>query len=227
MTHFDIVPVDPSDRLLVQSWLAAQEAVHEHDFSGLCPRTRHSALVNLVVHDPDNRREHWAAVCEGEVLGYLRLTLHDRDNTHLAGFQLGVRPESRRRGIGSALLRHAEERAAEDGRTTLSTWVELPSEHSPDVRGDGGPFLVAKGYKRSLDGAVRVCELEAVDEEALDALWDESWEHARGFELVVYHGVPPKHVIDGVAYLHARMYTDMPLGDWDLQEASITADTAS
>ncbi|MQM28363.1 GNAT family N-acetyltransferase [Glycomyces albidus] len=225
MTHFDIVPVDPSDPSLVESWLAAQEAVHEHDFQGLRPFNPHQVLVGLVVHDPDSRREHWAAVCDGQVLGYLGIALHDRDNTHLAGFQLGVHPASRRRGIGSALLRHAEERALEDGRTSLTSWVDLPSEHSPDVRGDGGPFLIAKGYQRSLEGALRVCELAAVDDDALDRLWDESWKRAEGFELTVYHGVPNQRIIEGVAYLHARMYTDMPRGDWDLQEAAITADT--
>ncbi|GAA1689251.1 GNAT family N-acetyltransferase [Glycomyces endophyticus] len=225
MTHFDIVRVDPSDGPLVQSWLAAQEAVHAHDFPGLRPWTPFGALAGLVVHDPDNRREKWAAVCDGEVLGYLNLHLSDRDNSHLANFEAGVAPGSRRRGIGSALLRHAEERAAEDGRTTVSTWLAVPHEDSPDVRGDGGPFLVDNGYQRSLEAAVRVCELAAVDDEALDALRDEAERHASGFRLVAFHGVPPEDLIDGMAYLHARMYTDMPLGDWDLQEARITADT--
>ncbi|NUQ87402.1 MAG: GNAT family N-acetyltransferase [Glycomyces artemisiae] len=225
MTHFDIVPVDPSNHLLVQSWLDAQESVEEHDFQGLRPWRPLGALVGLVLPDPDNRREKWAAVCDGEVLGYLTMVLSDRDNTHLAGFEIGVRPGSRRRGIGSALLRHAEERAAADGRTTISTWLAVPHESSPDVRGDGGPFLVDNGYKRSLEAAVRVCELAAVDDDEIDRLWDASWEKADGFELVSFHGVPPERVIDGLAYLQARMYTDMPLGDWDLQEGVVTADT--
>nr|BFF22402.1 GNAT family N-acetyltransferase [Glycomyces mayteni] len=182
-------------------------------------------LVGLVVPDPDNRREQWAAVCDGEVLGYLTLVLSDRDNTHLANFSAGVRPGSRRRGIGSALLRHAEERAAADGRTTVSTWLAVPHESAPDVRGDGGPFLIDNGYKRSLEAAVRMCDLDAVDEDELDRVWDAAWAKADGFELVSFHGVPPEHVIEGMAYLNARMYTDMPLGDWDLQEGRITADT--
>ncbi|WP_335991560.1 GNAT family N-acetyltransferase [Glycomyces sp. MUSA5-2] len=225
MTHFDIVPVDPSNHLLVQSWLDAQESVEEHDFRGLRPWHPLGALGALVVHDPDTRREKWAAVCDGEVLGYLDLTLSDRDNTHLAGFSIGVRPGSRRHGIGSALLRHAEERAAEDGRTSVSTWLAVPHESSPDVRGGGGPFLIDKGYKRSLEAAIRMCELAAVDEAALDRLWDDCAAKAEGFELVSFHGVPPERIIDGIAYLNNRMYTDMPLGDWDLQEGKVTADT--
>ncbi|GAA2268622.1 GNAT family N-acetyltransferase [Glycomyces scopariae] len=225
MTHFDIVRVDPADHLLVRSWLAAQESVHEHDFRGLSPWHPLGALTGLVVHDPDSRREKWAAVCDGEVLGYLNLNLSDRDNTHLVGFEAGVRPDSRRHGIGSALLRHAEERAAEEGRTAICTWLAVPHEDSPDVRGDGGPFLIGNGYQRSLEAAVRVCELAAVDEEALDRLWDECGEKSREFELTTFHGVPDDRLIDGMAYLHQRMYTDMPLGEWDLQEGRITADT--
>ncbi|WP_158630372.1 GNAT family N-acetyltransferase [Glycomyces terrestris] len=225
MTHFDIVRVDPSNQALVESWLTAQESVQAHDFTGLSPWNPLGALAGLVVPDPDVRRERWAAVCDGAVLGYLGLHLSDRDNTHLANFEIGVRPESRRHGVGSALLRHAEERAAEEGRTTISTWLAVPHEDSPDVRGDGGPFLIDKGYKRSLEAAVRVCELATVLDEDLDRLWEESWAKAEGFELAVFHGEPPAHLIDGVAYLHARMYTDMPLGDWDLQEGRITADT--
>lgn len=224
MTHFDIVPVDPSDHALVQSWLAAQESVQDHDFPGLSPWHPLRALTGLVVHDPDTRVERWAAVCDGEVLGYLSLRLFDRDNTHLVGFDIGVLPASRRRGIGSALLRHAEERAAEDGRTAISSWLAVPSEASPRVRGDGGPFLIAKGYKRSLECAIRRCDLDAVDEVDLEGLWQAALAKAEGFEVVPFEGVPPEDLIDGMAYLHARMYTDMPTGDWDLQEAVIGRD---
>lgn len=224
MTHFDIVPVDPADPALVDSWLAAQESVHAHDFEGLRPEHPLRDLTALVLRDADTRRERWAAVCDGEVLGHLRLDLPIRDNTHLAGFQVGVRPGSRRHGIGSALLRHAEERAVEAGRTSLSTWLALPDDAAPGVRGDGGPFLIAKGYQRSLEGMARRCDLDAVDETDLEARWQAALEKAGDFEVIAFQGVPPEDLLEGLAYLHARMYTDMPLGDWDLQEASITGD---
>lgn len=221
MTHFDIVPVDPSDHVFTRAWLDLQEAVEGHDFAGLRPWGPVWPLMRLVVGGDDTRCERWAAVCDGKVLGHLDLTLFDQDNTHLLGFGLGVHPAERRRGVGSALLRHAEERAAEDGRSTLHAWVPVPHESSPLVRGDGGPFLAAKGYRPSLDTAIRRVDLDAVDEAAVDRLVAEAWERAEGFELVPFEGAPPEDVVDGMAYLHGRMYTDMPLGDWDLQEAAI------
>lgn len=221
MTHFDIVPVDPSNHALVESWLATHQAVEAHDFQGLRPQHPLRRLTSLVVAGRDQRDEFWAAVCDGVVLGSLRLSLSDRDNTHLAMFSLSVHPDHRGRGVATALLRHAEERAAEDGRTTISSWLDEPSKASPLVRGDGGPFLVHKGYQRSLQGLVRRCDLDAVDEEALERLWREARERSADFEVIAYENTAPDDLVDGVAYMQARMYTDMPLGDWDLQEAVI------
>lgn len=224
MTHFDIVRVDPSDHALVQSWLEVQEAAEAHDNPGLRPWNPMRPLTSLVLSSADARRENWAAVCDGRVLGRLDLSLSDLDNTHLAGVNLSIRPDERRRGVGSALLRHAEERAAEDGRTTLSSWIPVPGPGNASISEVGAAFAVSKGYQRSLECAIRVCELDTVDESALDRLWDAAWARAEGFELVAFEGAPPEDLLDGMAYLHARMYTDMPLGEWDLQEAAIDRD---
>jgi GNAT superfamily N-acetyltransferase len=224
MTHFDIVPVDPSDHAMVQSWLTVQQVAEDHDNPGLSPWNPMRALTSLVLGSSDARHEQWVAVCDGRVLGRLSLTLPDLDNTHLASMSLSVHPDERRRGVGSALLRHAEERAAADGRSTISSWVAVPGPGNDAINPVGGAFAVSKGYKQSLESAVRVCDLDAVDEAALDRLWDAAWERADGFEVVPFEGAPPEDLIDGMAYLHARMYTDMPLGEWDLQEADIDRD---
>jgi GNAT superfamily N-acetyltransferase len=221
MTHFDIVRVDPNDHALVQSWLSAKESVPNHDHRGLRPWNPMRPLTSLVVSTADRRREHWAAVCDGHVLGFLDLTLSDLDNTHLADFDVAVRPEARRRGVGSALLRHAEERAADEGRTTLSSWVSVPDSPDSPVTRTGADFAITKGFTMSLETAVRRCDLDEVDEAALDQLLEAAWKRAEGFELVPFEGAPPEELLDGMAYLHARMYTDMPLGEWDLQAADI------
>ena len=209
---------------MVQSWLQVVLTAEEHDNPGLRPWSPVQRLVSLVTGSADTRGERWAAVADGRVLGRLDLSLSDQDNTHLAGFNLSVHPQERRRGVGSALLRHAEERAAEDGRTTLSTWIPVPGPGNTAISGVGSPFAVAKGYKPSLEVAIRKCDLDAVDESELDELWSAAWKRAEGFELVPFEGAPPEEIIDGMAYLHARMYTDMPLGEWDLQEADIDRD---
>ncbi|GAB3997037.1 GNAT family N-acetyltransferase [Glycomyces albus] len=146
-----------------------------------------------------------------------------RDNTHLAELELEVHPDLRRRGVGTALVAHAEARAAELGRGTVSGWAVVPSEEGPAMGDAAIGFAAALGYDNTLTTAVRVCDLDEVDDADLQRLWDEAWDAAEGFELVEFEGAPPADVIDGMAYLHARMYTDMPLGEWDLQEADFDA----
>jgi GNAT superfamily N-acetyltransferase len=221
MTHFEIVRVDPSDHTLVQSWLKVQQTAEELDNPGLRPWNPMRPLTSLVLSSADTRNEHWVAVRDGRVLGRLDISLSDLDNTHLAGINLSVLPDERRRGVGSALLRHAEERAAEDGRSTVSSWIPVPGPGNESITEVGAAFAVSKGYGKSLECAIRVCDLDAVDESSLDRLWEEAWKRAEGFELVAFEGAPPEDVIDDMAYLHSRMYTDMPLGEWDLQEAAI------
>src|ERR1700759_3394474 len=65
--------------------------------------------------------ETWVAVDEatGETLGWYRIELPDLENRHRSFGSLTVRPASRRRGVGSALLRHEVERARAHGRTVL------------------------------------------------------------------------------------------------------------
>ncbi|MEU5155452.1 GNAT family N-acetyltransferase [Glycomyces sp. NPDC021274] len=224
MTHFDIVPVDPNDHALVQSWLAVHEAIDAHDWTGIRPSSPVYRLSPLVLSSNDVRRERWAAVCDGRALGYLDLSFPVLDNTHLVHFELGAHPDERRRGVGSALLRHLEDRAAAEQRTTLSSWVPVPVEGGAPINAAGAHFAAHQGYARSLEGAVRACDLDKVDAAELDRLWDAAWERAEGFELVTFTGAPPAELLDGIAYLHARMYTDMPLGDWDLQEAEVDGD---
>ena len=65
--------------------------------------------------------ETWVAADEatGETIGWYRIELPDLENRHRASGNLTVRPASRRRGVGSALLRHEVERARANGRTVL------------------------------------------------------------------------------------------------------------
>ena len=48
--------------------------------------------------------------------GWYLLELPFRDNKHLGGLDVMVRPDRQRRGLGTALLRHAAGRALADGR---------------------------------------------------------------------------------------------------------------
>ena len=224
MNDFDIVPIDPADHELVQSWLAVGEAAEHHDMPdsmGWHPTFR---LMGLIQHSSDTEKEHWAAVRDGLVLGSIFLQLPVRDNTHLAEFVLEVHPEHRREGVGSALLAHLERRAAEHGRTTITAWAPVPAPDGAPVGDTAIGFAEATGYRNTLENVVRVCDLDKVEDADIERLWTEAWDRAEGFESLVFENEPPAELLEGMAYMHARMYTDMPLGEWDLREADYDAD---
>ncbi|THV41232.1 GNAT family N-acetyltransferase [Glycomyces buryatensis] len=224
MSDFTIVPLDTTDHELVQSWLSAGQAVHEHDSVGLAGWHPVRSLVGLVQGYSDRDEFHWVAVFGGQVIGTSTMNLSTLDNTHMADIEVQVRPEHRRRGVGTALLQRMETEAAQAGRTTMSCWASVPIPDGPPISDSCIGFAAHHGYSDSLTTVTRRCDLDKVDDEELQQLWNQSMEAAEGFEVVVFEGTPPDDLIDGFAYLHGRMYTDMPLGEWDLQEADIDAD---
>src|ERR1700749_2633062 len=69
------------------------------------------------VGDP---RETWLLEDDGGIEGWYLLELPSRDNPHLGILDIAVRPDRRRRGFGTALLRHAGARAIANGRDVLT-----------------------------------------------------------------------------------------------------------
>ena len=97
-------------------------------------------------------REVW--IVPGEAAGtasaWYRLVFPDLENTGQAGLSLVVDPAARRRGLGTALLRHALARAAAGGRSTVRGEVLDGSAGEAFIRSAGGsPGLTEE--RRALD----------------------------------------------------------------------------
>src|SRR5215467_430574 len=69
------------------------------------------------VGDP---RETWLLEDDGGIEGWYLLELPAKDNLHLGILDIAVHPDRRRRGFGTALLRHAGGRAVANGRDVLT-----------------------------------------------------------------------------------------------------------
>ena len=84
-----------------------------------------------------NRRTVAAAAVQpdGEVVGSVSVVLRTRENPRVAFLSLAVHPEHRRRGVGSDLLRWAEARAVEHGRSVFIAETEWPAGGT-DVSGE-------------------------------------------------------------------------------------------
>ncbi|GAB3657075.1 GNAT family N-acetyltransferase [Glycomyces tarimensis] len=224
MSDFTIGRLDPTDHRMLRSMIDTALAVHGHDRVPLPAPSLPGFILSTIQHRLDHAEEHWIAVADGEVAGFARLVVPVRDNTHLLQFDVRVHPRLRGRGIGSAMLDHAEARAAELERTTLTCFVRSPVPEGPDFLDLGTGFLERRGYGNSMTMGLRVVDLDAVDDAELDRLWTEAWQRADGFELVTFEGEPDASLVDGIAYLHGRIFTDSPTGDWDVREMVFDAD---
>lgn len=166
------------------------------------------------------------------VLGYLVLDLPRQDNTHTGDADVGVRPEHRGRGIGSALHDLALRTAREHGRSMLTASSDQRTEP------DAGPGTLTpgtgSGRVRTTEPAVtfllhRGWDLEQVERRSVLHVPLPAAELARhadaaravagpDYEVVQWDRRCPEEWVDQYALLQTRMSTDAPLGGLDLRE---------
>jgi GNAT superfamily N-acetyltransferase len=157
----------------------------------------------------------------GTALGFYRMRLPDLENRHLAGLYLQVHPEHRRQGIGLALLRHAAEQAAQDGRSVLASTAAQGSE--------GERFARRLGAKPGLTDARRVLVLEKLPDGQVAALRESAAAAAVGYSLVTWTDRTPSEYLAGLAVVFNAL-SDAPRDPghearvWDAQRVRETVD---
>ncbi|MFF4317367.1 GNAT family N-acetyltransferase [Streptomyces sp. NPDC001568] len=200
MTKIETLSVPPTDDE-VDTWWAVQVSAHAADTAalpGVPAPTRAETAGRLRVPSGRGRFAHWAQA-DGE--GHASLLLFTEEgNTHTAFLdELTVRPDSRRRGVGSALWERTRAELIEQGRTSVSTVA--------DTGGPAQAFLEAAGFVNVLPMAWYVQELG--EDPAAEADPDVS-----GYELLTWAGLVPDAWAPAAAAAHAAM-EDAPSGDGD------------
>ena len=151
------------------------------------------------------------------------------ENLRSAMVHVDVLEEFSGRGIGQALLRHAEGLAAAAGRTILQSYTEHPSGFDPDDRdtvvmpatGTGAVPAGARGVRFALKAGYRleqVSRFSALDVPAHAASWDALEREALAragddYELLSWTGSCPDEHAGQFAVLMSRMSTDAPTGE--------------
>ncbi len=166
----------------------------------------------------DEPHETWLARAESggpgdAAVGGYTLELPDRENRDRAGLTLRVAPAHRRAGAGTALLRHAADRARALGRPTLTSEVQA------ETPGEG--FARAVGATVQLTEARRTLDVGAIPPGYLTELHASVKAAADGYTILDWSGPPPETCLDGVADLNQAM-GDAPHGageevlSWDV-----------
>ncbi|APU44568.1 hypothetical protein BSL84_21020 [Streptomyces sp. TN58] len=147
----------------------------------------------------------WTA---GEGAGVAALLLFTEEgNTHTAFLDvLAVRPEERRRGVGTALWERVREELLAQGRTSVAAMV--------DLGGPGQAFAEAIGFENVLPMAWYAQEIPAAAPDRAP--------RTPGYELLTWHGLVPDDWAPAAAAAHAAM-EDAPTGDMDERIQTWTA----
>ncbi|WP_460458621.1 GNAT family N-acetyltransferase [Angustibacter peucedani] len=222
MDDVRIVRFDPlTDDELLEGWVDAGMEAGRHEFGE--DHTVYSAdEVRERNRTSTDRRFVMVAALQGDrVVGEGNVHLSLVDNLTVARSFFSVRPGSRRRGIGSALLAELEAAAREDGRRTMLVSSEVSTAHA-DPADTFGP---AHGYAKALVTLRNDWRLPAgpVDE-VLAPVEAEAAPHAADYDLLTWWDGMPEEWLDQRAALQTRMSTDAPLGDIESEEEVWDAD---
>lgn len=125
---------DRADDADLCAFAAATNAVHR-DAWGTDDFRRTPRELLGALRDDAYARHVLLRARDGEtLLGYAVLYLPQRENTHTGDLAIGVLPEHRGRGIGSALHAAAASRARHHGRTRLTCSTDHRAEPTPGPR---------------------------------------------------------------------------------------------
>jgi GNAT superfamily N-acetyltransferase len=152
---------------------------------------------------------------DGRAVGHGSLSLSERDNRHLAWLGLGILPEHRRRGYGSALFARLVEDAQAAGRTSIG----LDGWESDRTLG----FAASVGMERRSQAILRRQQLAEVERSHLEKLYDEAEQAAVDYELVRIVGRTPPEMVDAMVELVAAI-NDAPTDALDIEDEVFTAE---
>lgn len=165
--------------------------------------------TRVYVGRESKRNARWAvAAFEDEVcVGGAEVTMPLQQDTETLSVELGVLPERRRRGVGSALLSYVERLAAQHDRTILQAELHVPAG-APMEDTDGGRFAFA----------ARLRSVSAEDRFLLDL--PVAPEHVStltgvddGYRIVSFvDRVPDEHAVEW-ARMVTHMNEDVPMGE--------------
>jgi predicted GNAT family acetyltransferase len=138
-------------------------------------------------------------------VGWIELTMSQRDNLHLVGAGVLVHPAHRRRGHGSAMMEEVLRRVREAGRSTI--WAGAPED-------DSGPqqFLRRFGFAYASHDARRRQVLAGLDHAELERLYESARAAAVEYDLQRLVPPLPDEVLAELVEVTAAI-NDAPMGD--------------
>ena len=252
-----ITPSYLIEQLSLPSGLDAADAAEFLEFMELCDELvlqtwgnldrsmSAAARLQYWKDTPYSRLRQFFVRVDGRMAARSWVRFDVQDNLSSALLHVNVLDSFTGRGIGRALLEHAEALAAADGRTILQTYTEHPADFDvagPDLirpaTGTGALPAGARGVRFAgqagyrLEQVERFSSLEFPPAADLDALERDAMVRAGEYELLHWTDSCPEEYAGQLAVLMSRMSTDAPSGAlsyepeaWDIARVRHVEDT--
>ena len=211
-----ILPLDPADTEAVRACHDVHDAAMSADDPFEPPVSATLFLSRMSAGWSGSPAATWFVPGEaaGSMAAWCKLEFPDLENQDRASMELVVRPERRRAGLGTALLRHAAGSAAADGRVILDGGVQEGSS--------GEAFARRAGATLGHAGVRRVLDVATVPAGTIARLRETAAKAAAGYSIARWEGIVPDGRLDQVASLQNAMNDaprDAGVADqaWDAQ----------
>ncbi|WP_156391647.1 MULTISPECIES: GNAT family N-acetyltransferase [unclassified Nocardioides] len=213
MSGLRVVEVARGDERAVAAWVDVAVTAERHDLGDHAEYWSQAELLPLVGATEGLRQFRlFSGFLDGEVVAAGRMQLSLKDNLDLAELHVGVLPEVRRRGLGSALLTHIEAQARIAGRTRVEGFPSwLPDGPEDGAGTTGAEFARSHGFTLTLPDVQRQLHLPVPDD-LLDALTREAAPHHAGYELRSWAGPIPEDLVVSWLELSTTLATEAPTG---------------
>jgi GNAT superfamily N-acetyltransferase len=205
--------LDPFDDAALRAWYDVYRAAESFGREFHTAYAFEEKRAEFRVDHVDVRHQGLVASRDGEVVGVASVSLPLMDNLGTALVEVGVRPEHRRQGIGSALFAGAEEIAREAGRVRILSEVSFPIGLPADGAGHPGvEFVRRHGFVFGLGSIQRVLDLP-VPPALLAELSDRAAVQHDGYTFRQYVGPLPDDLVEPVGRLRGAMDDEAPAGE--------------
>ena len=177
------------------------------------------AKQELRRQDPTERGEAWVA-CDNEVVvAGVTLWFPQLDNLSKCWGSLGVDPDHRRRGIGSALVQHTVLRMTQESRTVMLTEAAYPFGQREDHA--YRRFAQDNGFTIAIDEILRILPLP-VDPALLQSLVDEAAPHHSAYRIESFVEDLPDDLLPSYCELRNQLSVDAPSGHVEFEAESMS-----
>jgi uncharacterized membrane protein YoaT (DUF817 family)/GNAT superfamily N-acetyltransferase len=217
--HMDIRQVDVFDDAEFERFHEVTQQAETFERPHHSRLSLDEAKLELRRRDPTERGEAWAAYDEGTMVGAASLWFPLLDNLTKCWGAVGVDPEHRRQGVGSALIAQLVTRVKEEGRTVLVVESAYPFDRRQDH--PHRRFAEANGFTVAIDEIGRVLPLP-VDSALLRALALEAAPHHAAYRIESFATDLPDGLLASYCALHNELGVDAPTGDVDFESESMT-----